>query len=183
MQPVVLDLTVQFPKMNDKLSSLAIHGDCEVDVYENGDGSGAQSAYRFTALSLSEEAIHESRASRIVIRPLTPAEKDGVYVFADPNYNGKWYKAAATDDDLRAAGMYDNISSIRIEGPYAAFVGKNTMFRVSKPGDTQTFAYSNADLRDGNDFLNGYVNNVWNDTIRSIAPSLAPIGPVPVITK
>ena len=186
LAPLSLDLTRQ-RGMNDVLSSMRIVGDCEVDLWQNADYTGAHSEYRFTDLDPSDEAIGNDRASRLVVRPLTPVEKDGVYLFTNTGYSGNWIKVTGRIENLSTVGMYNNVSSIRIEGPYHVNVYSLKYFAASDgstEGRTQHFAYNNADLRDPNDYLNGYGGFSWNDTIKSVTAAVAPIGPAPpIVTK
>lgn len=158
--------------------SLSLVGDCQVTLYTSYAtdaqgtkfGTGDWAVYRFTDMSTGNEAVRYN-AKFIEIEGITPAEKDGVYLFKDTNYNSDPSPVPVLPNPWSVHTLaYADTSSVLIYGPYrVALVDSSEKHTVSLHHNSPDLGQVNS--CDGSGCM------TWNDTAKYARTELAPIAP------
>jgi hypothetical protein len=146
---------------NDDVSSIKINGPFEVTVYKDTNFGGGSHIYRFSDPNLSDETFAggtsvNNNISSAVIRRISKAEMNGIYLFEHANYGGKWTKITSDTPTLTGTVVgNDRTSSVKIYGDQ-----EFTLYIHSNYGGTKHQANS--------DIPHMYTTPIGNDELTSI---------------
>ncbi|NNJ13654.1 hypothetical protein EKD04_025340 [Chloroflexales bacterium ZM16-3] len=119
---------------DDQASSIRVVGDYTATLYRDLRFTGLASSVEGNNASLADDPIGDNQATSIQVRqgdlPDTIAcVGEGVYLYQDPQYQGRCRKFVGDIPDLRVFDFNDIASSIRIVGPYSARLHADLAFR------------------------------------------------------
>ncbi len=149
-------LTADAPDLSEQafsnlVSSIRLVGGWGATLFVDQNYGGASTVFTANDPDLSDNTIGDNRASAVRVRRTdeVPAGfgcdgSEGVYLYENPNYQGRCARFTADAPDLRAQAFNDTASSIRLLGSWTV-----TLYRdLSGTGTASTFAQDDANLAD-----------------------------------
>ena len=136
---------------DDIASSIHFVGSWTATLFRDLSGTGIASTFTSDDPNLADNSIGDNQATSISVQraaAMPPANAcdggEGVYLYDDPNYEGRCAKFTTGSPDLRALGFDDIASSIRMVGGWMGVLYRD----LSGGGIAETFTGDDPNLAD-----------------------------------